>query len=160
MKIPGQGTHSDTADTNKVDMVFFLIHAPVRSALPPDGGGQSRLGLPRTVKVACGGVDNSCDSTDEAVSGSGGGGGSGGCPGVGGGGGRGGGGGFRSIANAGQDGVQEVPHFHMHIVPRWAGDTNFMAVFGDVRVIPKTLKALWQEMRNAAAEMHLPELDA
>ena len=55
---------------------------------------------------------------------------------------------------------QTVFHLHVHVIPRWAGDTNFMAVFGDVRVIPKTLGALWQEVRDAGAEMGLPEWDA
>lgn len=44
-------------------------------------------------------------------------------------------------------------HIHVHIVPRWNGDTNFMAVLGDVRVIPQSMDQLhaalvagWQEL--------------
>ncbi|GMU38463.1 MAG: HIT domain-containing protein [Phycisphaerae bacterium] len=41
-------------------------------------------------------------------------------------------------------------HVHAHVVPRWAGDTNYMAVLGQVRVIPDALDALYEELRTEA----------
>ena len=39
-------------------------------------------------------------------------------------------------------------HLHAHVVPRWSGDTNFMAVLGDSRVIPDSLDAVFAELRR------------
>lgn len=39
-------------------------------------------------------------------------------------------------------------HLHLHIVPRWEGDTNFMPVMADVKIIPQTLKPLWRQLRK------------
>ena len=46
-------------------------------------------------------------------------------------------------------------HLHTHVVPRWNGDTNYMAVLGGVRVVPDGLKATYEQLVSAAVEMRL-----
>ncbi len=43
-------------------------------------------------------------------------------------------------------------HVHAHIVPRWSGDTNYMAVLGDTRVIPDALDTLYAELVQQAEQ--------
>jgi ATP adenylyltransferase len=39
-------------------------------------------------------------------------------------------------------------HVHLHLVPRWAGDSNFMAVIAETRVLPRTLEDVWLALKD------------
>ncbi|PYS50118.1 MAG: HIT family hydrolase [Acidobacteria bacterium] len=43
-------------------------------------------------------------------------------------------------------GVKE--HFHLHVVPRWIGDANFMSITGETRVLPEELKTTYDRMKS------------
>ena len=49
-----------------------------------------------------------------------------------------------------------VDHLHIHLVPRWNGDTNFMTVVGEVRVLPEALPATAEKLRPLFAELSRP----
>jgi ATP adenylyltransferase len=47
-----------------------------------------------------------------------------------------------NIGKAAGAGLEE--HIHFHLVPRWTGDTNFMPIISDIKVIPQSLSDLWR----------------
>ena len=44
-------------------------------------------------------------------------------------------------------GAGVADHLHLHALPRWAGDTNFMSVLAETRILPETLDATWKKLR-------------
>lgn len=58
---------------------------------------------------------------------------------------------FGRCAGAGLPG-----HLHVHVVPRWSGDTNFMTALSGVRVLPEALDRLYDRLCRASAELAMP----
>jgi len=56
-----------------------------------------------------------------------------------------------NVGEAAGAGIKE--HLHLHVVPRWMADTNFISVAGDVRVIPEDLGVTWDKVTRALETM-------
>ena len=57
-------------------------------------------------------------------------------------------------------GAGVLDHLHMHVVPRWEGDSNFMPVLADVRLIPQDLFETYDELKAALAGVLIEEQGA
>lgn len=58
--------------------------------------------------------------------------------------------GFNFGANVGEvAGAGVKDHVHMHVVPRWSGDTNYMSVLSETRVIPQSLAETYKQLKEA-----------
>jgi len=62
--------------------------------------------------------------------------------------------GFNLGINAGTGaGAGIAEHVHLHVVPRWSGDTNFMPVLADVKVLPEHIEQTAEKLRDAYARL-------
>jgi len=60
---------------------------------------------------------------------------------------------FGRCAGAGLPG-----HLHIHVVPRWEGDTNFMSVCSDTDVVSQSLSELFEQLKQTSAKHNLPNV--
>jgi ATP adenylyltransferase len=61
--------------------------------------------------------------------------------------------GFNVGVNHGRAAGASVEHVHLHVVPRWSGDTNYMPVIGDTKVLPEWIEETAARLRRAFAEL-------
>jgi ATP adenylyltransferase len=52
-----------------------------------------------------------------------------------------------NIGSAAGAGIAE--HVHLHILPRWSGDTNFMTAIGNTRILPELIEDTWKQIHTA-----------
>ena len=67
--------------------------------------------------------------------------------------------GFNIGINIGRCAGAGIPeHLHIHVVPRWEGDTNFMSVCTDTKIISQSLTELYKELKEVSTKHNLPQL--
>jgi len=67
--------------------------------------------------------------------------------------------GFNVGMNFGRSAGAGLPgHLHIHVVPRWDGDTNFMSVCSDTKVISQSLSELLELLKKISGEHNLPSI--
>ncbi|ESP87817.1 HIT family protein [Candidatus Halobonum tyrrellensis] len=67
--------------------------------------------------------------------------------------------GYNAGLNLGDGAGGSLPHLHTHVVPRWEGDTNFMPVVGDTKVIVEALEETFDRVRAAFADLEGATVD-
>ena len=61
--------------------------------------------------------------------------------------------GFNFGMNVGQAaGAGVAGHIHLHAMPRWVGDTNFITTIAETRVLPEDLETTWRRLRQGFAD--------
>jgi ATP adenylyltransferase len=67
--------------------------------------------------------------------------------------------GFNIGMNIGKVGGAGEEHIHFHIIPRWTGDTNFMPLLSETKIVPEYLEETYQKLHSAFRDLFRREGD-